>query len=119
MVNVLIAFASVNLMPKAHQYHEYGFVANVSQPTSLANKKTLINISEPAISMNIGQRILWCNSCHFDISILAQLNDYIGGLLHLGPNVITFRALLHLGPNVIKFRTVITFRTSTYASPTF
>ena len=56
--------------------------------------------------MNIGQKILWCNSCHFDISILAQLNDCIGGLLHLGPNVITFRALLHLGPNVITFRTL-------------
>ena len=47
--------------------------------------------------MNIGQRILWCNSCHFDISMLAQLNDCIGGLLHLGPNVITSRTLLHLG----------------------
>ena len=38
--------------------------------------------------------------------MLAQLNDCIGGLLHLGPNVITFRALLHLGPNVITFRTL-------------
>ena len=47
--------------------------------------------------MNIGQRILWCNSCHFDISMLAQLKDCIGGLLHLGLNVITFRTLLHLG----------------------
>ena len=52
------------------------------------------------------------------LSMLAQLNDGIGGLLHLGPNVITFRALLHLGPNVITFRTLfhlgpnlITFRT--------
>ena len=50
---------------------------------------------------------------------LKELNDYIGGLLHLGLNVITFRSLLHLGPNVITFRTlflfrtVITFRTST------
>ena len=39
--------------------------------------------------------------------MLAQLNDCIGGLLHLGPNVITFRALLHLGPNVITFRTLL------------
>ena len=39
--------------------------------------------------------------------MLAQLNDCIGGLLHLGPNVITFRALLHLGPNVITFRTFL------------
>ena len=38
--------------------------------------------------------------------MLAQLNDCIGGLLHLGPNVFTFRALLHLGPNVITFRTL-------------
>ena len=51
--------------------------------------------------LNIGQRIFWCNSCYFNISMLEQLNDGIGGLLHLGPNVITFRALLHLGPNVI------------------
>ena len=29
--------------------------------------------------------------------MLAQWNDCIGGLLHLGPNVITFRTLLHLG----------------------
>ena len=29
--------------------------------------------------------------------MLAQLKDCIGGLLHLGPNVITFRTLLHLG----------------------
>ena len=35
--------------------------------------------------------------------MLAQLNDCIGSLLHLGPNVITFRALLHLGPNVLTF----------------
>ena len=41
--------------------------------------------------------------------MLAQLNDCIGGLLHLGPNVITFRALLHLGPNVITFRTLLHF----------
>ena len=28
-------------------------------------------------------------------------------LLHLEPNVITFRTLLHLGPNVITFRTLL------------
>ena len=39
--------------------------------------------------------------------MLAQLNDCIGGLLYLGPNVITFRALLHLGQNVITFRTLL------------
>ena len=33
----------------------------------------------------------------FNDSALAQLNDYVEGLLHLGPNVITFRTLLHLG----------------------
>ena len=50
--------------------------------------------------------------------MLAQLNDCIGGLLHLGPNVITLRTILHLGLNVITFRAlshlgpnVITFRT--------
>ena len=39
--------------------------------------------------------------------MLAQLNECIGGSLHLGPNVITLRALLHLGPNVITFRTLL------------
>ena len=39
--------------------------------------------------------------------MLAQLNDCIGGLLHLGPNVITFRASLHLGPNFMTFRTLL------------
>ena len=39
--------------------------------------------------------------------MLAQLNDCIGGLLHLGPNVIIFRDLLHLGPNVITFRNLL------------
>ena len=39
--------------------------------------------------------------------MLALLNDCIGSLLHLGPNVITFKALLHLGPNVITFRTLL------------
>ena len=38
---------------------------------------------------------------------LKELNDCIGGLLHLGLNVITFRSLLHLGPNVITFRTLL------------
>ena len=38
---------------------------------------------------------------------LAELNDCIGGLLHLGPNVIPFRTLLHLGPNVNTFWTLL------------
>ena len=80
-------------------------------------RRWLISVS-PQYAMNIGQRILWCNSRHFNISMLAQLNDCIGGLLHLGPNVITLRTILHLGLNVITFRAlshlgpnVITFRT--------
>ena len=32
---------------------------------------------------------------------LTQIKDSIGSLLHLGPNVLTFRTLLHLGPNFI------------------
>ena len=73
--------------------------------------------------MNIGQRILWCNSCHLNISMLGQLNDCIGGLSHLGPNVITLMALLRFRTkcyyiwDFITFRTVITFRTSTDPSP--
>ena len=33
----------------------------------------------------------------YNNNALAQLNNYIGGLSQLGPNVITFRTLLHLG----------------------
>ena len=56
-------------------------------------------------AMNIGQRILWCNSWfkHLNVYVcynnnaLAQLNNCIEGLLHLGPNVITFKTLFHSG----------------------
>ena len=44
---------------------------------------------------------------------LNEFNDFIGGLLLLRLNVITFRTLLHLGPNVVAFRTVIKFKPST------
>ena len=33
----------------------------------------------------------------YNNNALAQLNDYIGGLIHSGINVITFSTLLHLG----------------------
>ena len=33
----------------------------------------------------------------YNNNALAQLNDCIKGLLHLGPNVVTFRTLLQLG----------------------
>ena len=38
---------------------------------------------------------------------LKEFNDCIGGLLHLGLNVIILKTLLHLGPNVITFRTLL------------
>ena len=38
---------------------------------------------------------------------LKEFNDCIGGLLHLGLNVITSRTLLQLGQNVITFRTLL------------
>ena len=38
---------------------------------------------------------------------LAKLNNRMGGLLHLGPNVNAFRTSLNLGPNVITFRTLL------------
>ena len=43
----------------------------------------------------------------YNNNALKDFNDCIGGLLHLGLNVITFRTLLHLGPNVITFRTLL------------
>ena len=43
----------------------------------------------------------------YNNNALAELYDCIGGLFHLGLNVITFRTLLHLGPNVITFRTFL------------
>ena len=39
-----------------------------------------------------------------DNNALQESNDCIGGLLHLGLNL---RTLLHLGPNVITFRTLL------------
>ena len=51
----------------------------------------------------------------YNNNALTELNDCIGGLLHLGLNIVTFRTSLNLGPNVItsRSRTVITFRPST------
>ena len=43
----------------------------------------------------------------YNDNALAKLNNYIGGLLHLGLNVITFRTLLHSGPNVITGKTTL------------
>ena len=48
---------------------------------------------------------VWCNSClqHLNEDVrhnnnaLKEFNDCIGGLLHLGLNVIILRTLLHLG----------------------
>ena len=55
---------------------------------------------------DINQRLFTCHNNN----ALAELNDCIGGLLHFGPNVITFRILLHLGPNLITFRTLLHLR---------
>ena len=55
---------------------------------------------------DINQRLFTC----YNNNALAELNDCIGGLLHFGPNVITFRTLLHLGPNLITFRTLLQLR---------
>ena len=97
-------------------------MATASRLTSLANKKTLININEPAI-----YREYWSEDSsmqqpslkHLTVNVrynnnaLTELNDCIGSLLHLGLNVVTFRTSLNLGSNVITSRTVITLRPST------
>ena len=51
----------------------------------------------------------------YNNNALAQSNDCIVDLLHLGRNIIIFRKLLHLGRNIITPRTVITFKPSTNA----
>ena len=51
----------------------------------------------------------------YNNNALAQSNDCIVDLLHLGPNIIIFRKLLHLGRNIITPRTVITIKPSTNA----
>ena len=51
----------------------------------------------------------------YNNNVLAQSNDCIVDLLHLGPIIIIFRKLLHLGRNIITPRTVITFKPSTNA----
>ena len=56
--------------------------------------------------MYTGQRFFFVQQLslqHLNVDVprnnnaLKELNDCIGSLLHLGPNVITFRTLLHLG----------------------
>lgn len=42
-----------------------------------------------------------------DNNALQESNDCIGGLLHLGLNVVAFGTLLHLGPNVVAFGTLL------------
>ena len=69
------------------------FVDNASRPTSLANKKTLINISEPAICheywsedslvQHLSLKQFNVN-VHYNNDTLAQLNDCTEALLHLG-----------------------------------
>ena len=51
----------------------------------------------------------------YNNNALAQSNDCIVDLLHLGPNIIIFRKLLHSGRNIITPGTVITFKPSTNA----
>ena len=104
-------FASRYLMPIVHQN-------NGLQPKllalSLANKKTQTDISEPAIfheywseNFLVQQPSFYhlYGDFRYNNNVMAESNDCIGGLLHLGLNFILFRTLLHLGPNVIKFRT--------------
>ena len=56
-----------------------------------------ISMWTSAIKIMYWWRILWCNSCHvngdvrYNNNAPEQLNDCIRGILHLGPNVITFR----------------------------
>ena len=76
-------FASCHLLPIVRQY-------NGLQPMllylSVTNKKTLIDISEPA---------MWHEDfCHFNISMWVR---------RLHWRLITFKTLFHLGPNLITF----------------
>ena len=81
------------------------FVTNACRSTSLANKKTLNNISEPAIcheywsedSLMQQPSLKHLNlNVRYNNNALVQLNDCIEVLLHLVPNVIRFRTLLNL-----------------------
>ena len=59
-------FTSCYLMPIVHQNNSLQPVLLYS---SLANKKTLIDITEPAILHEYGSGDFWFNSCHFNISM--------------------------------------------------
>ena len=71
---------------------------------SLANKKTLIDISEPAMWHEY-----WWEDCLLQQLLLSRplQQQCIGGVKRLHWSLIKFRAncLLHLGINVITFRT--------------
>ena len=53
-------------MPIVHQNNG---LQPVLLDSSLANKKTLIDITEPAILHEYGSGDFWFNSCHFNISM--------------------------------------------------
>ena len=57
---------SCYLMPIVHQNNG---LQPVLLDSSLANKKTLIDITEPAILHEYGSGDFWFNSCHFNISM--------------------------------------------------
>ena len=59
-------FTSCYLMPIVHQNNS---LQPVLLDSSLANKKTLIDITEPAILHEYGSGNFWFNSCHFHISM--------------------------------------------------
>ena len=58
-------FTGCYLMPIVHQNNG---LQPVLLDSSLANKKTLIDITEPAILHEYGSGDFWFNSCHFNIS---------------------------------------------------
>ena len=80
-------------------FHQHNGLRAMLLDLCLANKKTLIDISEPVMTCILVSGILvqQLTLQHLNVDVrhnnnaLKEINDCIGGLLHLGLNVITFR----------------------------
>ena len=80
-------------------FHQYNGLRAMLLDLCLANKNTLIDISEPVMTCILVSGILvqQLTLQHLNVDVrhnnnaLKEIKDCNGGLLHLGLNVITFR----------------------------
>ena len=91
-------------------FFDWSMSITVNASRLIANKKTLIDISEPVMwhvyrSTHFLVQQLSLQRLNADVrsnnNALKEFNDCIGGLLHWGPNVITFRTVTTFRPSTM------------------